>query len=315
MILSLLAAAVLLTLAVLFAVYRYTFYVPVDRRTEIYDFPRGEQYRPHLEEMKALVTELAQRPYERVSVTAHDGVTLVGRYYHTRDGAPLDICFHGYRGHAYRDFCGGSRISFALGHNVLLAEQRGQGESGGRCMSFGILERQDCLSWLSWGEKRLGAVPTTLYGVSMGGATVLMSTGLELPQQVRGVVADCPYSDPIEIICHVGQRWKMPGRLIRALAVAAGRLFGGFDLRSAAAITALERTKVPVLLIHGEDDRFVPCEMSRRMAQKYPQQVTLHTFPEAGHALSYLVDTARYEQVVLTFLEQIGVERRKESEK
>ena len=307
MILSLLAAAVLLTLAVLFAVYRYTFYVPVDRRTEIYEFPRGEQYRPHLEEMKALVTELAQRPYERVSVTAHDGVTLVGRYYHTRDGAPLDICFHGYRGHAYRDFCGGSRISFALGHNVLLAEQRGQGESGGRCMSFGILERQDCLSWLSWGEKRLGAVPTTLYGVSMGGATVLMCTELALPPRVRAVVADCPYSDPVEIICHVGRGMHLPAAVTRVLAVAAARLIGGFDLQAASAIGALEKAKIPVLLIHGEDDRFVPCEMSRRMARVNPEKVQLCTFPGAGHGLSYMEDTARYERVVTEFLERAGL--------
>lgn len=308
------AAVVLLVPTVLFAVYRFTFYVLPAKRAEIYDLPRSGQYRPHLGEMKMLIDELAARPYERVSVTAHDGVTLVGRYYHRADDAPLDICFHGYRGHAFRDFCGGSRISIALGHNLLLVDQRGQGESGGRCMSFGILERQDCLAWLSWGEKRLGAVPTTLYGVSMGGATVLMSAELDLPQQVRGIVADCPYSDPLEIICLVGRRWKLPVGLIRLLTIAAGRVFGGFDLRAASALTALEKAKVPVLLIHGEDDRLVPCDMSRRLAQACASPVQLYTFSGAGHALSYLKDTALYEQVILAFLRQVGVERREEKE-
>jgi len=307
MIVFIVAAAALLTLAVLFAVYRMAFYAPPDKRMDIHDLPGGSQYRKHREVTLRLIDELAARPYERITVRAHDGVTLVGRYYHFADGAPLDIGFHGYRGHAYRDFCGGSRISFAMGHNLLLVDQRGQGESGGRAMTFGVLERQDAMVWLRWAQERLGRVPTTLYGVSMGGATVLMSTELPLPAHVRAVIADCPYSDPVEIICHVGRRMHLPPVLTRPLAIAAARLFGGFDLRAASALTALEKAQIPVLLIHGEDDRFVPCEMSRRMAQVNPEKVRLCTFPGAGHGLSYMEDTARYERIVQAFLDEVGI--------
>ena len=302
-----LPAAALSVLAVLFAVYRKTFYFPQDKRGDIYDLPGGSQYRKHREVTLTMIGQLAERPYERVTVRSHDGLTLVGRYYHCAAGAPLDIGFHGFRGHAYRDFCGGSRISFALGHNLLLVDQRAQGESGGRTMTFGILERQDCLAWLDWAEKRLGDVPTTLYGVSMGAATVLMCTELALPPRVRAVVADCPYSDPVEIICHVGRGMHLPAAVTRVLAVAAARLIGGFDLQAASAIGALEKAKIPVLLIHGEDDRFVPCEMSRRMARVNPEKVQLCTFPGAGHGLSYMEDTARYERVVTEFLERAGL--------
>ena len=59
---------------------------------------------------------------------------------------------------------------------------------------------------------------------------------------------------------------------------------------------------MPILLIHGEDDHFVPCEMSREIAANCASRVVVQTFPGAGHGLSYLVDPQRYERVVFDFL-------------
>lgn len=66
---------------------------------------------------------------------------------------------------------------------------------------------------------------------------------------------------------------------------------------------AVKKARIPILLIHGEDDRFVPCEMSRRIADACASPVTLETFPEAGHGISYLADHQRYGQVVKQFVE------------
>ena len=68
-----------------------------------------------------------------------------------------------------------------------------------------------------------------------------------------------------------------------------------------AAAEAVRHTTVPILLIHGEDDRFVPCDMGREIAAANPAMVELHTFPDAGHGLSFLIDRERYERVAHAF--------------
>lgn len=83
------------------------------------------------------------------------------------------------------------------------------------------------------------------------------------------------------------------------------RLFGRFSLRESGAAEAVKRAKVPILIIHGEDDRFVPCDMSREIRAANPDCVQLEIFPDAGHGLSYIVDTARYTRVVVGFEKKI----------
>lgn len=293
------AAAVLL---VLWLTYRMAFYSDRGAWMDPYAIlPKGE-YQAHREEMLALIGELAQRPFERVYLTSHDGLRLTARYYHTADGAPLDIAFHGYRGHALRDFCGGSRISFALGHNLLLVEQRAHGESEGRTITFGAKERLDCLSWIRWANERFGCPEIAIFGVSMGAGTVLLATALELPENVLCAVADCSYSRAEDVIAAVGKGMHMPEGLTRLLARGGARVFGGFRLKDADAVEALRHAKVPVLLLHGEDDRLVPCPMSAELEQNCASPVKRCTFPGAGHGLSYLVDTARYTAAVEDFL-------------
>ena len=60
-----------------------------------------------------------------------------------------------------------------------------------------------------------------------------------------------------------------------------------------------------MLLIHGEDDRLVPCCMSSEIASCSASSVVVQTFPGAGHGLSYLIDPVRYECVIYDFLKTI----------
>ncbi len=296
------AALLGLAALILYIVYRIAFYSPVGAQNDDYHFPDDEQYRHHRDEMISMVDALLQRPCEVVTITSRDGLLLQGRYYHQADGAPLDIGFHGYRGTAIRDFCGGSQISFDLGHNVLLVDQRAQGKSAGHTITFGIKERFDCLDWITWANQRFERPVITLYGVSMGAATVLMATELDLPDNVQCVIADSPYDTPVDIICKVGQEMHLSAAVTKLLTKAAARIFGQFRLEEAAPAQAVCHAKVPILLIHGEDDRFVPCRMSERIARNCAAPVQRRTFPDAGHGLSYLVDTQGYAQTVTAFL-------------
>ena len=300
------AALLAAILLVSYLAYRKAFYHSLRHREEVLELPQDAQYNEQADHMHALIEEMRAVLFERVEITARDGTRLVGRYIHIRDGAPLQIQFHGYHGGAVRDFCGGNKLSREAGHNSLVVDQRAHGESGACTITFGIKERCDCLDWVNYAVKRFGNdTQIILSGVSMGAATVLMATGLELPPQVKGVIADCPYSAPYDIIRKVCRDIKLPPRLSMPFISLGARLWGHFRLRDATAADAVRTSRVPILLIHGEDDRFVPCDMSReicRAATEAGVDVRLLTVPRAGHGLSFIEDFKTYRREVEEFL-------------
>ena len=191
---------------------------------------------------------------------------------------------------------------------MLMIEERAHCSSEGHTISFGINERYDVLNWTRYAAERFG--PDTkilLGGISMGAATVLMASELGLPQNVRGILADCPYTTPEEIITLTGKKLKFPMEALFPFVRLAAKLFGGFTLGGVNAASAVRHTKVPVLLIHGEADELVPCRMGREIAAANPAMVELHTFPGAGHGLSYLADTPRYTALIEAFCRKIGM--------
>ncbi len=300
------ASLLFIVMAAIYAVYRIAFYSPRGNQNDIYNLPEGEQYDLEADRMRAMVERLAVIPYESVSIVSHDGLRLQGMYYHAEDGAPLDIGFHGYRSTAVRDFCGGAVMGMEAGHNVLLVKQRGCCDSEGHTISFGVKEQLDCLSWINYAIDRFGKdTRIVLYGVSMGASTVLCASGLELPENVKGIIADSPFSAPMDIIQTVGVDMGIPKGMIKPLVTAAARIFGRFDLHGAAAVEAVKKAKVPILIIHGEDDRFVPCRMGRNIYEACPDGAELITFPDAGHAISYLVDETRYKNAINQFWQKV----------
>ena len=290
-----------------YVVYRLLFRSPNKRQNDDFYVPASEQTDPLRETIYEMIRTLNATPFERVSITSFDGLKLLGRYYHKADGAPLAILFHGYRGTPSRDFSGGAQAYLAAGFNLLLIEQRAHCGSEGHVISFGVNERKDCLLWIDWANTRFGAdVLILLCGISMGAATVLMASGMDLPENVKGVIADSPFTNPKEIIKKVSKDHRLPPWLVWAAARLGAALFGRFDLTGADAAEAVRHARVPILILHGEDDRFVPCDMGRRIAAANPGITELYTFFGAGHGLSFLCDRPRYEKIIETFLNAHG---------
>jgi len=300
------AVLVFLILFICRYTYRVAFYSPEDKRNTIDDPLDGPQYEVFSEHIHRISHIMEKIPFEPVTITSFDGCRLFGRYYHVKDGAPVEILFHGYRSCACRDCSGGHALSRKMGFNALVVDQRAHGNSGGTTISFGIKEHRDCLCWVRYANTRFGEqVPIILSGLSMGAATVLMASGLDLPDNVACILADSPYSAPSAIIEKVCSDLHYPVTLCRPFLHLGAWLFGHFRLNTCTAKEAVRNAKVPVLLIHGEDDRLVPCAMSFEIAGCCASPATVATFPEAGHGLSYMVDPLRYERVVYDFLKQI----------
>ncbi len=300
----LLAALVLLTAYICF---RLAFYVPRRKNRdqawqEEVGLPQGTVYEPYGEQIRRLIGELRQMPYEELSVRSHDGLTLYARYYEYAPGAPIEIMFHGYRSRAEIDLGGGVKRGFALGHSVVLVDQRAAGRSEGRVITFGAKERQDCHRWIACLQQRFGEkVPLYLTGLSMGAATVLLAAGDPLPPQVVGVLADCGYTDGGEMIRKTIRELRLPMRLLYPFVRLGARLFGRFSVAEASPIRAMATCRVPVLFVHGEADTFVPCDMSRCNFEACTAEKRLFTVPGAGHGLSYLLQPTAYLQTMREF--------------
>ena len=268
--------------------------------------PKGEQYEIHAEVIRRAVNRVLPVPFEEVSITSRDGLKLYGRYYHHKDDAPLGIFFHGYRSGPILDGNGGYLICERRGYNVLIVTQRAHGKSEGNVMTFGIRERLDCLDWITYANERFGTkIPIILMGMSMGAATVLMAAGEELPENVKGVIADSPFTAPGDIIRTVMKDYKLPVRLMYPLAKLSAKVFGRFDLEETSAREAVKKSKIPILFIHGDDDRFVPCQMSRECYEGCGSNKRILTVEGAGHGLSHCVDAVRYEACVDEFLDEV----------
>lgn len=294
------AVAVLL---ISFACFYMAFFVPKrEDSDEEYPIPPGRVYEPYRETMVAWMKAVRALPFEAVSITSFDGLKLCGKYYEYAPGAPIELMFHGYRGAAERDLCGGVQRSFALGRSALIVDQRASGNSEGRVITFGVYESRDCVSWVEFMLRRFGKdVRIVLTGISMGAATVMMAAGKPLPPNVKGVLADCGYTSAQDIIKKVIRDMKLPADLLYPFVRLGGKLYGGFDVEETPPIEAMKTCSLPVIFFHGDDDAYVPCEMSRLNYEVCTAEKRLVIVPGAGHGLSYMLDGEGYIQALREF--------------
>ncbi len=277
--------------------FRIAFYVPRRHsdKVEVPGLPEGEVYGAFRESIHRWAEETRAMPHEEFSITSFDGLKLYGKYYEYEKGAPIELMFHGYRGSAERDLAGGVQRCFQLKRSALVVDQRCAGKSEGRVITFGVREHRDCLSWIDFMIKHFGDdVKILITGISMGASTVLIAAGQPLPKNVIGALADCGYNSAKDIIRTVIKQMKLPVTLGYFFVKLGARVYGRFDPEECSPEEALKTCTVPVIFFHGEEDDFVPCEMSRVNFNACPTRKQLITVPGAGHGLSYPKDPERY---------------------
>lgn len=255
---------------------------------------------------KEAAQKLMGRENETVKIVARDGTTLIGHWIPRGNAKRIIIAMHGWRSTWYKDF---GMISDFWENNdcsVLYAEQRGQNNSGGDYMGFGLIERYDCLDWINWVTNRCGGeLPIYLSGVSMGATTVLMASGFALPSNVHGIIGDCGFTSPYAIWKHVANKnlhiaFGIRGTVADALCKKKIQI-GANDYST---IDALQTCSVPIILIHGTDDHFVPIEMTYENYKACHSPKKLFVVPGADHGMSYDVDQDGYEAVIQDFWRQ-----------
>ncbi len=299
---------ILIGVAVFLLGSSYGFFLVACRRTDkaadLEQTLRRPVYRDCREEILAGLQIMDRRPHETVTLTSYDGLKLVGEYYPHPNARGTILMFHGWHGSPQSDFGCAMHAYYSKGLSLLLVHQRTQGASEGKYITFGIRESRDVHAWVRWHGERFGReAPIFLTGISMGATTVLMSAGKPYDANVRGIIADCGFTSPWEIIASVVRGRGLPIYPFVPLMSLWAWVLAGFRFRQYSTIEAVKGLKLPVFFAHGEADRFVPCHMTQAVyhACTSPDK-TLLLVPNAAHGAAYLVDRDNYEAQIGAFI-------------
>ena len=252
----------------------------------------------------AALKAFADFSIEKLSLTASNGEILRGSVITPPNtNGKLLIACHGAHSSGIGEFCFAMPYFYREGYTVLMPEHRGCGKSDGKFLGYGTHESKDTLLWLEYARKRFPELNIYLYGVSMGGATVLMMSDKINDPAVKGVIADCSYTSAWdEFSYQLKTSFHLPNFPMLHTCNLICRLICGYDFRDASPVKAVSNSSLPVLFIHGAADDFVPQFMQDELYAVCPTRKEKLTVDGAVHARSYYTDPAAYESAMESFI-------------
>lgn len=267
----------------------------------------GTDWNQYLPEIRKKKEWVVRQEREAVSIIARDGLRLKGHFYPGANPDKVILCLHGYTSRGSNDFNSLAYFYLHLGYSLLIVDHRSHGESEGAYIGFGCLDRFDALKWIKYLEKRCGKnCQVMLHGISMGGATALMVSGLSLPDCVKGIISDCGFTSAWEVFDSVLKNtYHLPSFPILQIADVMAKREAGYGLNECNALNEVAKSTVPILFIHGDADTFVPSRMCHKLYKACKARKEMLIVKGAAHAESYYKGTEKYENKVKEFLNSI----------
>lgn len=266
---------------------------------EIRKTPYGKYYDSIVAAHHWLLEHKAQDIY----IKSDDGLTLHGLWIPARNPRGTVLLAHGYRSTMLVDFGVAFDFYYSRGMNLLIPEQRAHGQSQGRFITFGVKESADMCKWLKFHNEHHSQYPVVLHGLSMGASTVLYLANKDIPQNVKGIIADCGFTSPKDILSSVFTRvTHLPATPSIWVTEFLARSFAGFSLSQCDTRITLADSRLPVIMVHGTQDNFVPCKMTEEGFASCKGDKKLLLVDGADHGVSFLVAPERYAQLVSEFL-------------
>lgn len=246
-------------------------------------------------------------PFEEVVITSYDGLRLCADLLRGRDSGVTVIFFHGYKSEPAWDFAAMYDFYRGIGCNLMYVHMRAHGKSDGEYIGFGALDRYDVVRWAEKAAELFPESAVFLHGMSMGAASVMQSADLDLPKCVRGIIADCGYSDLDTVFRNlIGGIYHLPAVPFVDIFEYTNRVKAGYDFREANSARSLSVAEVPLLYICGESDLYVPKDMALRIYNACRSEKRLLLVPETGHAASYMRAKEEYQSAVTDFIKNYG---------
>ncbi len=298
-----LLAVILILLAVSYFFFKYAI-VRTRSAPDYLSHVSGPEWEERLRLIGIGKEWMSSQTWDEMRIVSRDGLKLCALYLPVENSKKSFILFHGYRSSAEHDFCCSVKYLHDLGYNLLIPYQRAHGKSEGEYIGFGVFERYDCVDWANELTKRLGEdSEIVLLGISMGASTVLMASDLELPDSVKCIVADCGFTTPYEIMASVSKTYfHFPAFPIVDLISFFSKRIAKYGLKDASTVEALKRTRLPVMFVHGQRDRFVPPYMSEQNYEACVMDKCIMRSENAVHGTSWLDDTDKYVEMLSDFL-------------
>lgn len=236
-------------------------------------------------------------PFKEVKIKSCDDLTLVGHFLDA--GTNKTVCLvHGYSAN-YKEMQPYAKYFYQKGYNLLCVENRAHGESEGKVVGMGYLDRKDLLAWLDF----LGDENDVVFlGLSMGASAVCFLAGETLPSCVKGIISDSAFSDALSEINYVLRKFGFLRPLILKHLLSYTKRLYNFNLKDADATRFVKKTKIPILYIHGKSDTYVPYQNSQNLYNATPENLRDFVLVEnADHAMCYSVLGVDYERKITNF--------------
>lgn len=225
-------------------------------------------------------------------------------YVVTQNSNKWAIVVHGYGGSG-KLMSDKSKYFYDMGYNVLIPDLRGHCKSEGDYIGMGWKDRLDIISWINFIIKENPNAEIVLHGTSMGAATVLMTSGENLPSNVKAIVADCAYTSAWDEFSYQLETYlKVPSSYILNVTNMVTKLKADYSLKEASALECVKKATVPILFIHGDKDKFVPYSMMDKLYDATNSPKEKLTIEGGEHANSDLVSPFLYWLTVEDFLNQ-----------
>lgn len=254
---------------------------------------------PYIGRMQVDYYDLLDRGYQRVSVTAKDGVTLCGDYYDRLSDKTV-IMVHGYNADPYVNLVSPARWFYDQGFNVLVIYQRAHSYSGGKRCGMGLIEKDDVTVWLQEQLKKNDAQRVLLYGTSMGGSTLAYLSDKLTDEHVPCMMIDCGYISTENQLKSDAKRMHLPPLLVPFLRLIA-RWDQKIDIRERTT-EHLQHAKKPILFFHGTDDLTVSLEEGRKNYEACASAKQLVVVEGAGHTTAFCTDEKQVTAAMTAFL-------------
>lgn len=293
-----------------YAIANYFFYrtmVRSNAKRERTQDMAGTDWDAYIPGIRAAKEWLKEKPQEDVYITSADGLKLHATYFPCEGSKRAVVCFHGYTSEGLNDFSSIAKFYKEHNYNLLIVDERSHGKSEGTYIGFGCLDRHDAKKWMEYAISRIGEdCELILHGISMGAATVLMSTGLKLPRQVKAAISDCAFTSAWEVFSSVLKTmYHLPPFPLMNIADKMAKRKAGYGLDECNAKREVAKADIPILFIHGDADTFVPCSMVYELHAACTSKKELLVIEGASHAEAYYKDMVKYEESIRKFIENI----------
>lgn len=236
-------------------------------------------------------------------ITSQDGLKL--HSYHVKNQSSSNkwvITVHGYTSEGI-NMSSYAKKYYDNGYNVLIPDLRSHGLSEGDYIGMGWDDRLDIISWINYILNEDPNADIVLHGISMGAATVLMTSGEEIPSNVKVIIADCGYTSVWdEFAYQLDDLFSLPEFPILNVSSIVSKIRAGYFLGEASSIEQVKTSKTPILYIHGDQDDFVPYYMMEELYNATSSEKEMLTIKGAEHAKASEVDPETYWTTVNNFI-------------